>query len=67
MMFYQRWDFKSLNLSEAQSWAQIEPKSGLALIWPIRDYLESFLSLADRLLADQLWQEDVNFENSNFT
>ena len=45
---------KSLNLSEPQIWAQIEPKSGLALIRPIRDCLESFLSVADRLLTDQL-------------
>jgi len=66
-MFFKWWDFKSLNPSETQSWAQIEPKSGLALIRPIWDCLESFLSVADRLLADQLLLGDVNFENSNFT
>jgi len=64
LVFYQKWDFKSLNLSETQSWAQIEPESGLALIRPIRDCLESFLSVADKLPADQLRQGD--FENSNF-
>ena len=64
--FFQRWDFKRLNPSETQSWAHIQPKSGLALIRPIRDCSESFLYVADRLMADQRWQGDINLENLNF-
>ena len=60
-----RWDFKSLNPSKTQTRASIEPKSGLVLIRPIKDYLASFLSVVDRMPSDQLWQGDVSFENSN--
>ena len=32
----------------------------------MRDCLESFLYIADRLPSDESRQEDANFENSNF-
>ncbi len=41
-------DFKSKNPSKPRTRAHVEPKSGLVLIRPMIDWLESILSAVDR-------------------
>ena len=51
--FNQSWDFKSLNPSKTRTRVQIEPKSGLVLIRPMRHSGLRKLSLCSRQIADR--------------